>query len=324
MPRKKILKEILDPSVFEKFIRYRTDVNPEKLLENILKKDIKVITQEDKSYPDRLKQIFDPPVVLYVKGEIKKEDDRALAVVGTRKITSYGREVTEMLIRDLASYNFTIVSGLARGVDSLAHKLALENGLRTIAVLGSGVDVIYPPENKKLASEIIQNGALVSEIPPSVEPSRGYFPARNRIISGLSLGVLITEADEKSGSLITAGQALEQNREVFAVPGPIYSKLSRGPAELIKQGAKLVSRAEDIIEELKVSKTVVVEKTAKPNGVSKEENLIINLLENETKHFDQLSRESKLSAEKLNGLLLTMELSGKIKNLGSGNYSLIH
>lgn len=321
----KILQEILDPAVFQKFRQFRADVDPGKLLANISAKDIQVVTLAEKTYPERLKQIFDPPPVLYIRGELRSEDNKALAVVGTRKITSYGREVTEMLVKELASYKLTIVSGLARGVDSLAHRVALENGARTVAVLGSGVDVIYPPENQKLASEITKNGALVSEIPPGVAPSRGYFPARNRIISGMSLGVLITEADEKSGSLITAAAAIEQNREVFAVPGPIYSKLSNGPTELIKQGAKLVSKAEDIIEELNIGETVKVnKKVEKPNGGSEEESLIIDLLENETKHIDQLSRESKIATEKLNGILVTMELTGKIKNLGGGNYSLIH
>lgn len=319
----KILDEILEPSVFQKFSKYRISVEPQKLISTISNKKINVLTLLDKEYPENLRQIFDPPNVLYFKGELKREDHNALAVVGTRKITSYGKEVTEMLVRDLSVYNLTIVSGLARGVDSFAHKLALENGLRTIAVLGSGVDVIYPPENQNLAAEITKNGALISEIPPGIQPTRGYFPARNRIISGLSLGVLITEADEKSGSLITAGQALEQNREVFAVPGPIYSKLSRGPTELIKQGAKVVAKAEDIIEELNIGKTKIGnKKQSEIKGENKEERLIIRLLQNEVKHFDQISRESNLTPEKLNSLMVTMELSGKVKNLGGGNYSL--
>ncbi len=316
-----ILQKILEPTVFKSFTNFRKNHDPEKILESIYQKKIKVLVLTDKDYPDRLKQIFDPPPVLYIRGELLPEDKLALAVVGTRKMTSYGREVTTLLVKDLANSGLTIVSGLARGIDSMAHKIALENKARTIAVLGSGVDVIYPPENRDLASLIIKNGALVSEIAPGIKPTRGYFPARNRIISGLSLGVLITEADEKSGSLITASQALEQNREVFAVPGPIYSQLSKGPASLIKQGAKLVTTAEDVLDELNIKSQVAI-KNKKIVADNKEEQTLIDLLENEAKSIDQLVRESKLTTEKLTGLLTTMELSGKIKNLGSGTYSL--
>lgn len=319
--RDQILKQILDKVVYQKFKEHQSKVEPKKLLENIFAKGVGVLTLLDKNYPELLRQIFDPPPVLYFRGELLPSDKQALAVVGTRRITSYGREVTQMLVRDLAEYKLTIVSGLARGVDALAHKTALDSGTRTIAVLGSGVDVIYPLQNKQLAEEIIKNGALVSEYPPGTEPIPGHFPARNRIISGLSLGVLITEADEKSGSLITAGFALEQNREVFAVPGPIYSKLSLGPTELIKQGAKLVSKPWDIVEELNLSQQKKLNKE-QIVGETKEEQKIIDLLENENKHIDQLLRESRLTTDKLNGLLVTMELAGKIKNLGSGNYSL--
>jgi len=198
----------------------------------------------------------------------------------------------------------------------------LEVGLRTVAVLGCGVDIVYPPENKKLALEIERNGALVAEVPPGTPPSRGYFPARNRIISGLSLGVLVTEADEKSGSLITAGLGLEQNREVFAVPGPIYSRLSKGPSELIKQGAKLVTSSKDILDELNFDNSFKEQKAKLIRGENEQENLIIGLLSNEIKHIDQLSRETKMPTNEVGSLLLNLELRGLVKNLGSGNYSL--
>ncbi|HSX58293.1 MAG TPA: DNA-processing protein DprA, partial [Candidatus Saccharimonadales bacterium] len=203
----------------------------------------------------------------------------------------------------------------------LSHKTALESKTRTIAVLGSGVDQIYPPQNEGLAKEIAENGAVISEYPPGMIALPGNFPARNRIISGLSLGVLVTEAGVDSGSLITAGLALEQNREVFAVPGPIYSQLSKGPSSLIKQGAKLVTTAEDVLEELNI-KGKINKLNKEIIGENKEEILLIKLLENEEKHIDQLIRESKFTTEKLNSLLMTMEISGKIKNLGGGNYSL--
>ncbi len=318
----KLLKQILDTSVFEEFNKFRHNTNPEKLLENIYKKDIKVLALFEKDYPEKLKEIFDPPPVLYIKGELKPEDNFALAVVGTRRVTNYGREVTETLVRQLAASGLTIVSGLARGVDSLAHKTALENGCRTIAVLGCGVDIVYPPQNFNLAKEVVKNGALVSEYPPGTAPIPGHFPARNRIISGLSLGTLVTEADEKSGSLITASLALEQNREVFAVPGPIYSQLSKGPSGLIKQGAKLVTLAEDILDELNIEQKQKAEKVKLIIPDNKDEEAIIKLLANEAKHIDQLQRESKFSTEKLNGLLVTMELKNLIKHQGSGEYSI--
>lgn len=318
----KLLKQILDPAVFEKFNKFRQSVDPEKVLADIYRKDIKILTLLDKTYPEKLKEIFDPPPVLYIKGELKPEDNLALAVVGTRRITNYGREVTEILVRELASSGLTIVSGLARGVDSLAHKTALEVGSRTIAVLGCGVDIVYPAQNVLLAKEIVKNGALVSEYPPGTQPIPGHFPARNRIISGLSLGTLVTEADEKSGSLITASQALEQNREVFAVPGPIYSQLSKGPSGLIKQGAKLVTTATDILEELNIEQKQKAEKVKQIIPDNIEEETIIKLLVDEPKHIDELLRESKFSSNKLNGLLVTMELKGKISCQGNGSYRL--
>lgn len=317
----KLLKQILDPSVFEKFNQFRQKTNPENLLQEIYRKDIKVLTLSDKAYPEKLKQIFDPPPVLYIKGELLPQDNLALAVVGTRRITNYGREVTETLVRQLANSGLTIVSGMARGVDSLAHKVALDSGSRTIAVLGCGVDIVYPPQNFNLAKEIVKNGALVSEYPPGTQPIPGHFPARNRIISGLSLGTLVTEADEKSGSLITASSALEQNREVFAVPGPIYSQLSKGPAGLIKQGAKLVTSAEDILEELNIEQKQKAQKIKQVIPDNKDEEIIIKLLANEPKHIDQILRESAFGSDKLNGLLVTMELKGQIKNIGNGEYS---
>lgn len=318
-----ILKKILDQSVFESFNQFRSKTNPDNLLQEVYKKDIKVLILTDKNYPERLKQIFDPPPVLYLKGEIKSGDSLSIAVVGTRRITSYGREVTEKLVEQLSSSRLTIISGLARGVDALAHKVALNSGARTIAVLGSGVDNIYPPQNINLAAEIIKNGALISEYPPGTLALPGHFPARNRIISGLSLGVLVTEADEKSGSLITASLALEQDREVFAIPGPIYSHLSKGPAQLIKQGAKLVTSADDILEELNIEQRFKENKVRQVIPSSKDEEIIIKLLENEPKqHTDQIQRESKFTTEKLNGLLVTMELKGQIKNLGNGEYTL--
>jgi DNA processing protein len=318
----RILKEILGDKVFEEFNNFRQSVDPDKRLGELGAKNIKITTLLDKDYPERLREISVPPPVLYYRGNFKQADALSLAVVGSRKITSYGRQVTEILVDQLAKASLTIVSGFARGVDSLAHKAALEAGGRTIAVFGCGLDVVYPPENAALAARIIKNGAVVSEFPLGTQPTPGNFPARNRIISGLSLGVLVTEADQNSGSLITAGLALEQNREVFAVPGPIYSRLSDGPSLLIKQGAKLVSNASDVLEELNLDLKVKSWATKKITADSEEEKKILQILENSQKHVDQIIRETGLSSVKLVSLLTTMEIEGKIKNLGAGNYAL--
>lgn len=238
-------------NVINLFLETRKKLNPEKYLESIEKSGIKYLTVFDENYPRLLKEIYDPPTVLYYKGEILPEDERAVAVVGTRRVTGYGKLVTQRFACDLVSFGITVVSGLARGVDSEAHRAVIKSGGRTIAVLGGGLQNIYPPENTYLAKQITEGfGAVVSEIPLDRPYSRGVFPARNRIVSGLSLGVLVTEAAERSGTLITVRTALEQGRDVFAVPGPITSEFSKGPAALIKEGAKLVTSAEEILEDL--------------------------------------------------------------------------
>jgi DNA processing protein len=218
-------------------------------LEASAKAGCQVVAYSSDDYPPRLKQIPDPPLVLYVRGDVKVLSRHALAIVGTRRPTAYGSQVAQRLARDLAQRQLVIVSGLARGIDSAAHRGALEAAGKTVAVLGSGIDVIYPRENKRLAEQVTQCGALISEFPPGTSPAPENFPIRNRNISGLALGVLVVEAAEYSGSLITARLALEQNREVFAVPGNITSAQSFGPNHLIKQGAKLVDEWMDVIEE---------------------------------------------------------------------------
>ena len=317
------LRKILTPALFNQFTKFRISFDIERYFDKLSKLNIKVITLGDDSYPKLLKEISDAPPVLYVRGEIPKSE-RVIGVVGTRKMTSYGREVTEILVRDLVAAGFTVVSGLARGVDSHAARVTIGNGGKTIAVLGGGVDRIYPSENKTLAEEIINGkGAVLSEFPVGMDSVPGNFPARNRIISGLSLGVLVTEAGEDSGSLITAGLAGEQGREVFAVPGPIYSKLAKGPAVLIKQGAKLVMNIEDILEELQVSdQRLVTSGQGEIKGDSAEEQAILNLLQEGPVHIDEIARVSKLSAAKVGSILSLMEIKGKIRSLGSGSYSL--
>jgi DNA processing protein len=218
-------------------------------LEASAKAGCQVVAYSSNDYPPRLKQIPDPPLVLYVRGDVKVLSQLAVAIVGTRRPTAYGSQVAERLARDLAQRQLVIVSGLARGIDSAAHRGVLEAAGKTVAVLGSGIDVIYPRENKRLAEQVAESGALISEFPPGTSPSPENFPIRNRTISGLSLGVVVIEAAEYSGSLITARLALEQNREVFAVPGNITSAQSFGPNHLIKQGAKLVDEWMDVVDE---------------------------------------------------------------------------
>jgi DNA processing protein len=271
-----------------------------------------------------LKEISDPPPVLFLKGNLTDFSLPMLAVVGTRKSTAYGRQVCEMLTGELALTGLVIVSGMARGIDSVAHQTTLAVGGKTVAVLGEGVDVVYPPENKELYEEIIKSGVVLSEMPPGHRPSRGTFPARNRIISGLSLGVLVIEGAEDSGALITASAALEQKREVFAVPGPITSPLSAGPTKLLKNGAKLVYRTEDVLEALnlnpKFRKQKLEQEVENKQDLSSEEKTILELLVNENLHIDEIIRKSGLASAQTGSLLSLMEIKSLVKNLGGGNY----
>lgn len=239
----------------DKFIHFRKTFDLDEYLEKLNVLHVSVLTLGDPKYPKLLKEISDPPFLLYIRGKNTGEPinlNKTIAVVGTRKITPYGQEVTRRLVTGLVAHGFTIVSGLAYGVDAVAHQAAIDAGGKTIAVLGCGIDIIAPAGNAKLYRMIGEEGfgAIVSEMPLSLRPDKGLFIARNRIISGLSLGVVVTEGAEDSGALITARNAGEQGREVFAVPGPITSPLSRGPSRLIKKGAKLVESVEDILDEI--------------------------------------------------------------------------
>ncbi|MCJ7804737.1 DNA-processing protein DprA [Patescibacteria group bacterium] len=244
----------LDKKTTEKFLKFKKNINLSSSFLRLREKRIECQILADDTYPENLKKIDNPPFVLFVKGKIKASDKKALAVVGSRRMSCYGLKVTQKLVNDLVKEKITIVSGLARGIDTMVHQTALKAGGRTIAVLGSGLENIYPPENKSLAEEIIKgHGAVVSEFPPEQPPAPANFPARNRIIAGLSLGTLVIEGAAKSGSLITARWAAEQGKEVFAVPGPIDVVGSQAPLFLIKQGAKVVETVEDILEELNFS-----------------------------------------------------------------------
>jgi DNA processing protein len=296
----------------------------DKQIKVLEKKGIDVVSLHDPSYPEMLREVEDAPVVLYMKGDIQPQDRYAIAIVGSRKPTPYGTSVVENISGELASMGFTIVSGMARGIDSISHKGALRAGGRTIAVLGSGLDVPYPSENKGLMDKIAGSGCVISEFPPGTSPDRENFPRRNRIISGLSLGVLVIEATSDSGSLITTGYALEQGREVFAVPGNITASNSEGTNELIKRGAILTRRAEDIVEELApVLKGFIRTKEKAKIEITDEEKKLCNLLSGEPRHIDSISRESGLPTSRVLEILLSLELKGAIRQTMGNRFYLV-
>lgn len=283
----------------------------ERILHGLERENARVILYTDEEYPSLLKEIEDSPIVLYVKGEIVDDDRVSIAIVGSRKATSYGRIVTERMAEELTEAGFTIVSGMARGVDTIAHSAALRAGGRTIAVMGSGIDLIYPPENKILFERITGSGYVVTEFPLGTPPNKENFPKRNRLISGLSLGVVVVEATEGSGALITARAALEQNREVFAVPGNINSPNSAGTNELIRRGAKLIQRSDDIIEELApLLRGFIRMRKNNPVDLTDEEKEVCSKLTFEPRHVDDIVRDSRMPMQKILSLLLSLELKG--------------
>ncbi|MGE5678263.1 MAG: DNA-processing protein DprA, partial [Pseudomonadota bacterium] len=289
---------------------------------------INVYTIHDSEYPQNLKNIYDPPPVLYVKGSIKAEDGLAIGIVGSRKATDYGLKTAERIAYRLAEVGITIVSGMALGIDSAAHRGALHAKGRTIAVCGCGLKYTYPVSNYNLGVEIARNGAMVSEYPFDTPANPYQFPARNRIISGMSLGVIIVEAGERSGSLITADYALEQGREVFAVPGNISSPNSVGTNSLIKSGAKLVSSIEDILEELKLDvvfkdkNEIAAVNNNEATGISIEESLVLNILKKKEAGKDEITAVSGLPAGKIMAALTMLEIKGMVQQIGE-NFLLI-
>ncbi len=284
-------------------------------IDAIESKKIDIVTFNSPDYPENLKNIYDPPPFLYVKGRLLKEDKNAVAVVGSRNASEYGIKVTKEISRNLASFGITIVSGMARGIDSVAHTAAIQGGGRTIAVLGSGIDVIYPPENIKLYNRIIENGAVVSEYQMGTKPNSYNFPPRNRIISGISLGVLVAEASPKSGSLITARLALDQGRDVYAVPGNVYSYKAKGTHTLLKSGAKLVDGAGDIAEELNIEVNPLKEIKAESPELSPDLQKIYDLLQDEPKHIDDIILKTGFSSSRISAMLLELELGGILKQM---------
>jgi len=292
-------------------------------MERLQATEIRVTTLGEADYPEALRWIPEPPPVLYIWGTLRHEDSLAVAVVGSRKPSPYGQLAAQRLSTELAQYGFTVVSGLARGVDSLAHQGALQAGGRTIAVLGSGINVVYPPEHRRLYEAIRDHGAVVSEFPFDTKPDRWNFPRRNRIISGLTLGTLVVEASDQSGSLHTARHALEQGREVFAVPGRIDVPSSRGTNNLIKRGAKLVEGIDDILEEFPEAVRLAVRQRSTapvpmdalqmPTDLTPDEARVLGLVPPEETHIEAIIHASQLPAQAVASILLTLELRGLVR-----------
>lgn len=310
----------LPARVVENFLVVRKQVNLEVVMQRVADSGVQVITWEDALYPRRLKEIDQPPPILFVRGAINVEDDWAVSVVGTRRVTPYGRQVASEIARYLAQNGVTVVSGLARGVDAIAHQTAMQAGGRTLAILGSGVDTIYPPEHRKLAEDISHQGAVISDYPLGTQPESRNFPPRNRIIAGLSLATIVVEAGETSGALITAEFAVEQGRDVFAVPGSILTPQSEGTNRLIEQGARPLLRMSEILESLKLEQIPEKQASRKAIAASPEENRLLSCLTQDPRHIDEICALSGLPIQAVSATLTMMELKGLVTQVGGMNY----
>jgi DNA processing protein len=320
--KKALLETGINSKLVEKFILYRKNIDTEKYFQKLKRLGIEYLTINDSTYPNNLKDLSNAPLVLYVLGNLNRNDSNAVSIVGTRKITAYGKSVTENFAYELAQVGVTIISGLALGIDAVAHRAALEAGGRTIAVLASGLDTITPASNKWIADRIIKNGcgAIVSEYPLGVKPLKNFFANRNRIISGMSKAVIVVEGRQKSGTLLTASAAAEQGREVFAVPGQVTSPMSEAPHFLIKNGAKIAFSAKDVLDDLDLQLKVDKEAVEKVMPSDELEKKILKIIENEPLHIDEIVRKSKLTMSDVSSKLTMMELKGLVKNSG-GMYS---
>jgi DNA processing protein len=312
----------LDRPAVQALTKARQSADPKRELERLDHAGAHAITWDDEArYPRLLRHIANPPVVLYVRGEILPRDELAVAIVGTRGPTAYGRQVAQKLAAELAAKGVTIVSGLARGIDAQAHRASLEAGGRTLAILGSGLDVIYPREHAGLARQIAQSGAIMTDYPLGSQPDAVHFPARNRIVSGLSLGTIVIEAGDTSGALITARFAAEQGRDVFAVPGSIFSKQSFGVHRLIQDGAKLVACVDDILDELNLG--MVVHQLQMPVGAEPDdptEAALLAALSAEPTHIDDVARQANMAVADVSSALTMMELKGLVRQVGALSY----
>lgn len=304
-------------------VEARENFLPEDEIAKLEKIGAGYMTMYDKSYPKLLREIPDCPAILYIKGDIVSLDKPSIAVVGSRKYTNYGKNATEKLTKACVGADLSIVSGLALGIDAIAHRTTIDCGGITVAVLGCGIDKIYPIANYNLAGDILKSGgAIVSEFSPGTPPLKHYFPARNRIIAGLSMGTLVIEAAEESGALITALEALDYNREVFAVPGNIDSENSKGTNLLIQKGAKLVMSEEDIFSELNIETEKCQIKSQKMLPETKEEKIIKEYLHIGEKLVDDIVKETDLNIISVNTALTTMEMKGIVENVGGGRFKI--
>ena len=315
------LRAVLDERSCTALLEHRAKIDVAGLMERLTSDHISVVTLDDDGYPALLREIGSPPPVLFFRGQLQETDSAAVAVVGTRRVTSYGREMAFQIGQGLARAGVTVVSGLAKGVDGIAHRAALEAGGRTIAVLGSGVNRIYPHEHTRLAAQIADQGAVLSDYGPDRKPDAPNFPARNRIISGLSLGVVVIEAPERSGALITVDFAADQGRDVFAVPGSATAPNSAGTNTLIREGARLVRSADDVLEDLQLRRgSSDVEPVQQPLLMNEDERRVIAVLTSDPQHIDDIAERSTMTLPGVSALLVTLELQGQVRNVGAQHY----
>ncbi len=319
----KQIKNLKDKDI-ENISRTKNIDKVKKDYTNLINKNIYFVTVEDKEYPSKLKNIFDPPYGLYVRGKLPREDKIIISLVGARNCSDYGREVALKLSKDLASYGVQIVSGLASGIDGYAHRGALNAGGDTYGILGCGIDVCYPKENFSLYMDMVKQGGIISEYGPGVPPRAFQFPMRNRIISGLADGVLVVEAKEKSGSLITVDQGLEQGKNIYAVPGSIYNSLSEGCNNLIKMGAKIVTSPKDILEDFKYNfESSIGNSPLDIKLLEKKENIVYACLSHLPMHMNEIAGETNINVDELSEILLKLELKKLVKEIRKNYFSCI-
>lgn len=322
-PPEELRQAIGDRKTVDAIVKRRAALDLDAAMERLVRHDVRALTWHDAEYPELLREISDLPSVLFVRGQLLPEDAASVAVVGTRRASAYGREAARHLVMGLARSGVTVVSGLARGIDTVAHRTALEAGGRTIAVMACGLDMVYPSENAGLARDILKNGALISEYPTGIKPESSHFPRRNRIMAGMSLGVLVVEAAEDSGANVTARMAMEENREVFAVPGSIFTPGSKGTHRWIQDGAKLITKAEDVLEELNLAvlgqQIELRPSTGSGNAV---EQVLLKQLSQEPTHIDVIGRMSGLPIAEVSGALAMMELKGLVRQTGGMHFVL--
>jgi DNA processing protein len=322
--RAQLVASGLPERVCDGFISIRKQIDPDRILDEIEKKGIDILTLDDDLYPKRLREINNPPPVIYLKGEYIPTDEWAIAIVGTRKASSYGKQITHELAQFLASHDITVVSGMARGVDAVAHEAAMTAKGRTIAVLGCGVDVVYPPEHRALAQKIEDQGVLMSDFYPGTPPESVNFPPRNRIISGLSLATIVIEAGQKSGALITAEYAAEQGRDVYALPGPIYAQQSKGTNQLIATGAIPLLDYNQLLDHLNIRQDAIFDKPRALVPENENEEKILQILNNDACMIDEIMQKTNLPVHVISATLSMMELKGFITQVEGAKYRISH